>query len=190
MRTTLRGCFWSACFFLGFSRCFSCSSYVQLLKLRKRVGLLSVRADSFHDKKTTALLSAPYRTLIFHYVLLSPAAHRHPPLPHGVSLCILDQPLRVRSALQVQLGVLDFKEQRCIQSEDVYGAVVCPEGFFKVALGVFDSKCSDLGSECGIYLYCLSMTPPRLLAALLFSVAKAQGARTLFQVEGTPTSTS
>lgn len=56
----------------------------------------------------------------------------------------------MRSALQAQLGVLDFSDRRCVQSEDVYGAVVCPEGFFKVAQDVFDSKCTDLGSECRV----------------------------------------
>lgn len=67
---------------------------------------------------------------------------------------------RSSSALQVQLGVLDFQEQRCTQATNVYGAVVCPEGFFKVAQDVFDSKCADLDSECGSAAYRLH--PPTL----------------------------
>ena len=50
--------------------------------------------------------------------------------------------------------MLDFEARRCIQPEDVYGAVVCPEGFFQVTEDVFSSKCTDLGSECS--------TPPVL----------------------------
>ncbi|CBJ26735.1 periplasmic sensor diguanylate cyclase/phosphodiesterase [Ectocarpus siliculosus] len=49
--------------------------------------------------------------------------------------------------LQVQLGVLDSEQGHCIQSENVYGAVVCPEGFFKIAENLFDSKCTELGSK-------------------------------------------
>ncbi|CAN0360388.1 unnamed protein product [Ectocarpus sp. 6 AP-2014] len=49
--------------------------------------------------------------------------------------------------LQVHVGVLDSEQGHCIQSENVYGAVVCPEGFFKIAENLFDSKCTELGSK-------------------------------------------
>lgn len=81
---------------------------------------------------------------------------------------------RSGSALQVQLGVLDFEKRRCVQFEDVYGAVVCPEGFFKVAKDVFDSKCTDLGGECGIFVDDLICPPPRVFYMLFFGFARGR----------------
>lgn len=64
-------------------------------------------------------------------------------------LCGCGLIFRSFSALQVQLGVLDLEARQCILAENVYGAVVCPAGFFKVTEEAFDSQCMELGSECG-----------------------------------------
>lgn len=59
----------------------------------------------------------------------------------------------VRSFFQVQLGILDYDVRHCLESENVYGAIVCPTGFFKLSEEIVDSQCSDLASEHKPYFH-------------------------------------
>lgn len=134
---------------------YTARDYVDLLPAPGYVAL-SIRNDY-------ALVAVPCPSLVLRLVLPSPALACHPPPPPGVLFYVRGPTLRPRSALQVQLGVLDLEARRCIQSENVYGAVVCPEGFFKVTEDAFDSTCMNLGSEYDFVVddYIRSFSPPR-----------------------------